>query len=130
MNVPVGLATKLGIVAAALSAIVAAVTAILNGDHSAETFGAILVAGSSVYAVVTGRSAQAAAAISVYGLPQAMTPAAPIMAGTMGPSGPGMTPDDGDDHDQAGDPSLEAFVDETASVPPDAIDSPDQTQQT
>lgn len=63
-SIPVGLATKLGLLAAALSSAFAAVTAILNGDHTPETITALLVAGASVYAVVSGRMAQAAAQLA------------------------------------------------------------------
>lgn len=60
-TIPEGLATRLGKYATALLAVVAAVTAVLEGDHSQET----LLAGAGAVAVLLtlmgGRFAQAAA---------------------------------------------------------------------
>jgi hypothetical protein len=60
--IPVGLGTKLGVGVGALAALLAIVTAILNGDHSEETVSAALVAAANFYAVIRGRMDQAAAA--------------------------------------------------------------------
>ncbi len=59
--IPVGLASKLGVIATALASGAAAVFAFQAGDHSAETITAILVAGATVVVTIWGRMAQAAA---------------------------------------------------------------------
>lgn len=65
--IPVGLGTKLGVIAGALAGLFAAVSAFASGDHSQETLGALIVAGANLLTVVGGRSAQAVAAILAAG---------------------------------------------------------------
>lgn len=59
--IPVGLATKLGVLFAALSGSAALVAAILKGDHRPETIAALLTAAAPIYAVIKGRMEQATA---------------------------------------------------------------------
>jgi hypothetical protein len=59
-NIPVGLATKLGIVVSAVFGFVAALTAVLDGDHSQETILTMILAAATVIAVIGGRMGQAA----------------------------------------------------------------------
>jgi hypothetical protein len=63
-DVPIGFLTKLGVVVAAVAAIIGGVTAVLNGDHSEETITLIASSIATVVAVVLGRSIQNAAAIA------------------------------------------------------------------
>jgi hypothetical protein len=60
-QIPVGLATKLGLILGALATLITAVLAILDGDHSQETLGAAVFAAANFVAVILGRSQQAAA---------------------------------------------------------------------
>jgi hypothetical protein len=57
--IPVGLASKVGAVTAAVFALVAAGTAVLHGDHSQETIAAGAVAAVTVWTFMAGRFAQA-----------------------------------------------------------------------
>lgn len=57
----VGLSTKLGLLAAAVGALVAGVSAILHGDHTEGTITGAAVAALSIYAVIRSRGEQAAA---------------------------------------------------------------------
>lgn len=59
--IPIGLGTKLGVLAAAISSLVGAIFAIADGDHSPETITALVVAGGLIYGVVKGRMDQATA---------------------------------------------------------------------
>jgi hypothetical protein len=92
--IPVGLATKLGLFAAALAALVAAGTAVLHGDHTLETITALIIAGVNVYGVVGGRMGQAAAAAArvpllVNEVGRIVHDAQPVMGGSMGAYAPG-----------------------------------------
>jgi hypothetical protein len=58
-QIPVGLATKLGTVAGAAAALAALVSAVLEGDHTPETLGALAAATIAVYKVMAGRYDQA-----------------------------------------------------------------------
>ena len=60
-KIPVGLGTKLGGAGALIGVIIAAVTAILGGDHSEEMISGLAFAAINLYAVVRGRMDQAAA---------------------------------------------------------------------
>lgn len=60
-QIPVGIATKLGVIASSLAAIFALVATILEGDHSTETIGALIAAALPLYAVIRGRMEQATA---------------------------------------------------------------------
>jgi hypothetical protein len=63
-NVAIGYLTIFGTLAAALAAGAAALAAILHGDHSEETIGALFTAGGIIYGVVRARGDQAAAALT------------------------------------------------------------------
>jgi hypothetical protein len=67
LEVKTGLATKLGVGAAALGGLLSAVSLVLKGDHSEATIGGLIVSASAVYAVVTGRMNQAVAIIAKHG---------------------------------------------------------------
>jgi len=69
--IPRGLATNVGLIAGALAAIAAGVAAIIEGDHTPETLGALLTAGALLYGVIRGWMDQAAAALA---RPPASTP--------------------------------------------------------
>lgn len=60
-EIPVGLATKAGATAGLVGLIAALVAAILDGDHTAETLGALGFAALNLYGLIRGRSDQAAA---------------------------------------------------------------------
>jgi hypothetical protein len=57
--IPLGFASKLGVYSAAVLAIAALVTAVLNGDHSAETLTALAGAVITLATTLAGRFAQA-----------------------------------------------------------------------
>jgi hypothetical protein len=57
----VGLATKLGAVVGALASLLAVLAPVLDGDQTPETLGGLGVAALAFYAVIRGRSDQAAA---------------------------------------------------------------------
>lgn len=59
--VPVGLSTKVGLASSAVLGVVAALAAILDGDHSAETIAALVTAAFVLYGVIRSRGDQAAA---------------------------------------------------------------------
>lgn len=59
--VTVGLATKLGVLVGALAAVLGPLATVLDGDQTPEALGALGVAGLAFYAVIKGRSDQAAA---------------------------------------------------------------------
>lgn len=59
--IPVGLGTKLGTLGTALLAVVAAGTAVLNGDHTIETITALAGAVAVLVTTIEGRYRQAAA---------------------------------------------------------------------
>lgn len=61
LAVPVGLATKLGVYGTSVLAIVALVTAVLDGDHTPETLTALGTAAVVLATTVYGRMVQAAA---------------------------------------------------------------------
>src|SRR5215207_3405472 len=61
---PVGLATKLGLVAITLLGAAGAIAAFLDGDHTPETITLIAGAVATAISVIVGRSQQAAA---IYG---------------------------------------------------------------
>ena len=63
-QIPVGIGTKLGVIASSLAAIFALVATILEGDHSTETIGALIAAALPLYAVIKGRMDQATAAVA------------------------------------------------------------------
>lgn len=71
-QIPVGLATKAGLIASSLAAIFALVAAILEGDHSTETIGALIAAAAPLYAVIKGRMDQATATIATATAPAAL----------------------------------------------------------
>lgn len=60
-QIPVGIATKLGTVAGAAAAVAAIVTAVLEGDHTPETLGALAAAVLAFWKVMDGRYKQATA---------------------------------------------------------------------
>lgn len=60
--IPVGLATRLGQIVAAIFGLIALVTAVLNGDHSQETILALILSAGTVFVLMGGRYAQAALA--------------------------------------------------------------------
>ncbi len=64
ITIPVGLATKLGVYGASVTALLAIVSAILNGDHSVETLTAGATAAILLSTTIYGRMKQAAALIS------------------------------------------------------------------
>lgn len=78
-TIPVGLATKLGVLTAALSAMFAAGAALAHGDHQPETIAGLIAAAVTVYGVVRGRSDQAAAALASSGT---TLPLAPVITST------------------------------------------------
>src|SRR3954470_21450362 len=59
--VPVGIATKLGVYGTSVLAIVALVTAVLDGDHTPETLTALATATIVLATTIYGRMVQAAA---------------------------------------------------------------------
>lgn len=61
MNIPVGLATKLGVYGTSVLAIVALATAVMNGDHTVETLTALSTATIVLCTTIYGRMKQAAA---------------------------------------------------------------------
>lgn len=61
-EIPVGLATTLGISAGALAAIAAPLLTLADGDQTAEAIAAVAFAAVNLVAVILGRMAQAAAA--------------------------------------------------------------------
>jgi len=63
-QVPVGLSTKVGLIATALAALAAAVAAVIDGDHTPETIAALVTAGLTLYGVIRSRGEQAAALYS------------------------------------------------------------------
>jgi hypothetical protein len=71
--IPVGLATKIGVLLTAASTIAALLAAILKGDHRPETIAALITAAIPAYAVITGRMNQAAAHIVAGGQATALT---------------------------------------------------------
>jgi hypothetical protein len=90
-SIPVGLATKLGLLASGLGTLFALVAAVIGGDHTPETLGGLAVAAVSVYAVITSRGEQNAAA-TIAAATSSSPPAysSPILttniAGVAGPS--------------------------------------------
>lgn len=60
--VPTGLATKLGVYGTSVLAIVALVTAVLDGDHTPETITTLVTATIVLATTIYGRMKQAAAA--------------------------------------------------------------------
>lgn len=79
-KIPVGFATKFGVFATVAAAAVAAVTAILNGDHSDETIGALVTAGATAFALIKGRSEQAASAYAAAIAPQVVEATSGVIA--------------------------------------------------
>lgn len=69
-DIEVGYATKLGTLAGAAAAVAALVAAVVDGDHTPETLGALAAAAIAFYKVMDGRYRQAAAAV-----PRAIVPA-------------------------------------------------------
>lgn len=59
--IPVGFASKLGVYGTSILAIVALVTAVLDGDHTPETITALVTATIVLATTVYGRMKQAAA---------------------------------------------------------------------
>lgn len=70
--IPVGLSTRLGLIATAVLAVAALVAAVLNGDHTTETITALIGAVITLVTVLQGRygQAQAREASGVTGLLQ------------------------------------------------------------
>lgn len=68
-TIPVGLATRIGLIVASIFGLVSLVTAVLHGDHSQETITSMILAGVTVFILLGGRYAQAALAYlgSAYG---------------------------------------------------------------
>lgn len=62
-EIPVGLATRIGQVVAAIFGLIALATAVLNGDHSQETITALILSAVTVFVLMGGRYAQAALAL-------------------------------------------------------------------
>lgn len=62
--VAVGLSTKLGVLAAGLVPLLGALSTVLKGDQTPEALGALGVAAVALYAVIMGRSHQAAANVT------------------------------------------------------------------
>lgn len=60
-TIPVGLATRLGLLATALMGVLSAGTTVLNGDHKTETIGLLAGAVITFVQVLAGRYNQAAA---------------------------------------------------------------------
>jgi len=60
-TIPIGFATKLGVYGTSVLAIVALVTAVLNGDHTPETLTALGTATVVLATTIYGRMKQAAA---------------------------------------------------------------------
>jgi hypothetical protein len=60
-TVPVGLATKMGVYGTSVLAIVALVTAVIDGDHTPETLTALATATIVLATTIYGRMVQAAA---------------------------------------------------------------------
>lgn len=60
-DIPKGFATKLGTVVAAIAAVCAAVTPVLDGDQTPEVITLLAVAGAAVFKVLDGRYKQATA---------------------------------------------------------------------
>ena len=60
-DIPKGLATQIGQVVGAGFALVALVTAVLEGDHSQETITALILSAVTFVTLIVSRSAQAAA---------------------------------------------------------------------
>lgn len=60
-TIPVGLGTQLGTLGTVVLGFVALLTAVLHGDHSAETIAALLGAVTTLVTTIGGRMAQAAA---------------------------------------------------------------------
>lgn len=60
-SVPVGLSTKIGGTVSAVMGLVAVLTAVLDGDHTTETIGALASAVVVLVTLMGGRYAQAAA---------------------------------------------------------------------
>lgn len=75
---PVGFATKLGVIVAALAPLLGALATVLDGDQTPEALGALGVAAFAVYGVIRGRSDQAAAITEAKG--QAHVAAAAVQA--------------------------------------------------
>ena len=63
LTVPVGLATKLGVYGTSVLAIVALVTAVLEGDYTPETLTALATASIVLATTIYGRMKQAAAVL-------------------------------------------------------------------
>jgi hypothetical protein len=84
-SVPVGLATKLGVLTAALASIFAGVADIADGDHQPETVAGLLAAALTVYGVVRGRSDQSAALLAGAGASLPLMPVTNVygVAGTV-----------------------------------------------
>lgn len=61
--IPVGLATKLGVVFSVLAAVAAAVLGVLEGDQTPETITLLVAALGAAYKVMDGRYNQATAAV-------------------------------------------------------------------
>lgn len=57
----VGIATKLGVIVAALAPLLGALSTVLDGDQTPEALGTLGVAALALYGVIRGRSDQAAA---------------------------------------------------------------------
>lgn len=62
-DIPVGFTTKLGLIVAGVSGVAALVSAIIAGDHTEETIGALVAAVIALYKVLDGRYNQATAAV-------------------------------------------------------------------
>lgn len=60
-EIPKGLATTVGQVVGAAFALIALVTAVLDGDHSQETITALILSAVTFITLMAGRFAQAAA---------------------------------------------------------------------
>jgi hypothetical protein len=60
-SIPVGLATKLGTLVAAISAVCAAILPLLDGDQTPEVIAVLAAGGAALYKVLDGRYQQAAA---------------------------------------------------------------------
>lgn len=63
-DIPVGFATKLGVIVSALFGVATIVTAIMNGDHTEETIAALAAAVLTLYKVLDGRYNQATAQVT------------------------------------------------------------------
>lgn len=63
VEIPVGLGTKLGIGTGVIGTFIAALTAVLHGDHTPVTITALVIAALAVIRTIDGRMQQATAAL-------------------------------------------------------------------